>query len=139
MEPKLKCRALAPGIQKFLLQLQPSKFLTLAPEQFDPLKTKNNSIICTVGLLHKLCLLNGNSNFRLRLHHTIQNFLAPLPCSSSTALLKTNCFWKLITLFLQMQLRSFCLFVFCVNNCPFISLALKYFKTKIIFLPTLKS
>jgi len=43
------------------------KFLAPAQERFSPLKTKNHCIICTVGLLQKLCLLNRNSNFRLQL------------------------------------------------------------------------
>jgi len=53
-------------------------------------------------------VLNGNSNFRLQLHHSI------LFGAGSTVLVGTNCFWKWITLFLQMQLYSFFLFVFCV-------------------------
>ena len=85
------------------------KFFAPAPERFGPkLQTKNHCIICTIGLLHKICLLDGNSNFRLRFHHS--KFLG----SGSTALVGTNCFWKWITLFLQMQLPSFCLFVFFV-------------------------
>ena len=47
----------------------PIKFLTPAPAWFGPLWTKNNCIICAIGLLHKLCLLKGSSNLRLRLHH----------------------------------------------------------------------
>jgi len=46
------------------------KFLTPASELFGTLKTKNHCIICTVGLLRKLCLLNEKSNFMLRLHHS---------------------------------------------------------------------
>jgi len=46
------------------------KFLAPIPKRFGPLETKNHCIICTIGLFHKLCLLNGNSNFRLRLHHS---------------------------------------------------------------------
>jgi len=63
----------------------------LAPERFDPLKTTNHCFICTNHLPNKLCLLNGNPDFRLRLHHL--NFLAPvtkLLGSDSTALLDTK-------------------------------------------------
>jgi len=46
------------------------KFLTAAPEWFGPLKNKNHCIVCTIGLLHQIRLLNGNSNFRLQFHHS---------------------------------------------------------------------
>jgi len=90
------------------IRRQPLKVLVLAPapERFGPLKTNNYWIISTTGLLHKLCLWNGNSNFRLRFHHS------KVFGSGSTALVGTNCFWKWMALFLQMQLHSFCLFVF---------------------------
>jgi len=44
------------------------KFFAPAPERFGPINTKNQCVICTNGLLHKLCRLNRNSYFRLRLH-----------------------------------------------------------------------
>jgi len=68
VEPKLKFRALAPA----------PKFLAPAPEQFGALKTKNHCIICTVGLLYKIRLLNGNSKI-LGSGSIIQNILAPAP------------------------------------------------------------
>jgi len=46
------------------------KFRVPVPERLGPLKTKHPCIICSVGLLHKLRLLNQSSNFRLRLHHS---------------------------------------------------------------------
>jgi len=54
----------------FWLRLQAlKKVLAPAPEPFGSLKAESHCIIGTTSLLHKLCLLNRNSNFRLRLHH----------------------------------------------------------------------
>jgi len=41
-------------------------FLAPSPERFGPVKTKNHCFICATRL--QQCLLNGNPNFRLRLH-----------------------------------------------------------------------
>ena len=46
------------------------KIFALAPERFGPIKTETYCIICTFGLQYKICLLNGNSNIRLRLHNS---------------------------------------------------------------------
>jgi len=68
----------APGIQNFFAP---------APEQFGPIKLK--TIVLFVQLACSTnCRLNGDSNFRLWLHHS--KFFG----SGSTALLETNCFWK---------------------------------------------
>jgi len=53
VEPELKFRA--PGI---------SKYVAPVPKWFCPFKN-----LKTIASLHKLCLLNENSNFRLRLQH----------------------------------------------------------------------
>ena len=84
------------------------KYFASAPEHWI-LKT---TALYTIGLLHKMCLLNGNSHFRFRLHHS--KFFG----SDSTALVGTNCFRKWITLFLQTHLPSFCLFVFVQTKVP---------------------
>jgi len=130
VEPKLKFRAPAPaqGIQNFF---------PLAPEQFGPLKTKKHCIICTSGLLYQICLLNRNSNFRLRLHHS--KFLG-----TSFRLRLHSPGWNQLLLEMNnigfTNAIGFAWFVcfLCLLNCPFISLALKYFQIEIIFLPTLK-
>jgi len=82
VEPELKFPAPTAGIYIFGSGSNLWKFLAPDPGRFDPLKAKNKCIICTTRLPHKLCLLNGNPNFRLRLHHL--KFLAPAPQPWST-------------------------------------------------------
>ena len=68
MQPLGWCRGYGVGTQNIGLHLQASKifssgsnvckFLAPVPEWFGPLKTKNHCITWTIGLLHKICLLN---------------------------------------------------------------------------------
>ena len=98
---------------KFLAPPQTSKIFSLRLQDVLVKQLKTISLFVQLACYTKyVCWtgtqISGSSS-------TIHNFVTPAPGSSSTALIGTNCFWKWITLFLQMQLHSFCLFVFCAN------------------------
>ena len=83
---------------KFLAPAQASKFAVPDPERYGPkLKTKNHCIICTIGLLYKICLLNGNSNFRLCLLNGNSNFRLCLLNRNSNFRLRRNSNFRLRT------------------------------------------
>ena len=85
------------------------KFFAPAPERLGPFTIKNNCILCYWLATQKYVCWMGTQI------SGIQNFLAPAP---STALVGSKCFWKWITLFLQMQLPSFCLLIFVLTKLP---------------------
>ena len=73
-QAKGKVRTVEPGLwsrnSNFASVSRHPKIFDPAQERFVPLKTKKLCIICTCSLPYKIRLLNGNSNFRLRFHHS---------------------------------------------------------------------